>query len=505
MQRNASRVALVLLAVAAIYWPDIAALGRYWAGQDANAQTGVLIALLSGCLLYRARRRFGEVPADPAPWACLPLIACAAVSLIGWRAGILTLQLLFLPLILWLSLLAVLGRDVARLTAFPIAFLYFALPGWGLLGPALQRLTAWAVGVIGPVIGLPLTMSGMTVTLPAGMSFIVTPACSGVDFLTVGLAIAALYGELEQATMRRRARLMGGMLLVAIVGNWLRVILIIEIGYHSHMQSALATRDHRALGWVVFACALLLFVWMAGRKGAGASSTAGAAEPHDHAVPQGSAYRAHEVWLRYGMVAAGLLSLPGLVYVSSLLTRPHVSAEALQLPAARAPWHGSAEPADALWQPMFVGAHATRRGRYERADGRVVEVVAVGFAQQIQGAQILNERNSLLGHNGLTIESVSLIEDPGAAHGEVIATDPQGGRSIIWSVIDIGGRLFGEPLASQLWYGVRSLIGTPYSALFALRTRCESSCDAARVVLGDFLRENGSALFASLPDAGHGG
>lgn len=500
MPRNAIRVGSVLLLVAALYWPDTVALGRHWLEQDVNAQAGALIALLSGFLLLRVRGRFEQIPMRPVPWACLPLIAGAVASLICWRAGILTLQLLFLPLILWLAVLAVLGPKAARLAAFPIGFLYFALPGWGLLAPALQRLTASAIGVIGPVVGLPVSMLGTTASLPGGIRFSIERACSGVDFLTVGLAIAALHGELEHARLRRRLSLIGGMLLLAIVSNWLRVILIIEIGYHSQMRSALATRDHLAFGWVIFACALLLFVWLAGRGAGTAPDAPVVGEPHRDAVVRPSAPRGSAAW-RYVMVVTALLAVPALVYGRLLATESRTGATTFELPSGRTPWHGPAAAADTLWQPQFVGAHAKLRARYQSADGRAVEVVAIGFPKQRQGAQILNERNSLLGNHGLAIEAVSLVEGSGMPHGEVIVVDPKGRRSLIWSVIDIGGRLFGEPLSSQLWYGARSLIGTPYSALFALRTPCESSCDAARAVLADFLRANGSALFASLPDS----
>lgn len=91
------------------------------------------------------------------------------------------------------------------------------------------------------------------------------------------------------------------------------------------------------------------------------------------------------------------------------------------------------------------------------------------------------------------------MEGAGFPHGEVVVVDSRGRRSLIWSIIDIGGHLFGEPLASQLWYGARSLIGTPYSELFALRAQCNGSCDGARTALTDFLHANGAALFASLP------
>lgn len=502
--RNVIRVALLLLAVAALFWPDTWALGRYWVDRDINAQTGILIALLSGFLLFRARGQLERIPTTgPVCLAGLPLMVCAAASLICWRAGILTLQLIFVPAILWLALLSVFGMATARVAAFAIGFLYFALPGWGLLGPTLQRLTAWAVGVLGPVIGLPVTMAGTTIFLPAGISFAVEPNCSGVDFLAAGLAIAALHGELERASLRRRVRLLGAMILVAIVSNWVRVLLIVDIGYRSRMYSALATRDHLALGWVVFACALLMFIWVAGRTGAAVPDAVGVGNSHDEAVATPVAQRGHVPWRRYGVVATAVLAVPVLVYASLLAadTRTRAVDAAFELPPGRAPWIGPTGSKDSVWQPRFAGAQVKRQARYQGAEGRAVEVVAIGFARQARGAQILDEGNSLLGNGGLETERVTLVHDAGIPHGEVIAIDPGGGRSVIWSVIDIGGRLFGEPVASQLWYGARSLTGTPYSALFALRAECGSSCDPARAALADFLRANGSALFASLPAA----
>jgi len=52
-----------------------------------------------------------------------------------------------------------------------------------------------------------------------------------------------------------------------------------------------------------------------------------------------------------------------------------------------------------------------------------------------------------------------------------VVADEQGRRSLVWSVYDIGGREFVTPLLSQLWYGVRSLAGAPYSVLFASERR----------------------------------
>lgn len=498
MPRNATKVGLLLLLLAALYWPDTVGLARFWLHEDLNSQAGILIACLSAFLLFRARGRFEQVAIGPAPWACLPLIACAAASLICWRAGILTLQLFFLPPILWLALLCVFGWQAARVAAFAIAFLYFAVPGWDALRPALQQLTAHAMAVIGPLVGLPVIIRGMTVSMPGGVTFTIERACSGADFLAVGLAVAALHGELEQAGPRRRAGLVGAMALLAILSNWLRVLLILAIGYLTHMRSALATRGHVAFGWVVFACALLVFVWAAGRWGVSEVDPSAEGAPRAGAGARTSAQRGRVAW-RYGMAATALLAVPALVYISLLATAAHAAPAVLELPPGSTPWRGFAGFADPLWQPTFVGAHVERRALYESADGHAVEVVAIGFAQQTQGAQLLNGGNSLLGEHGLSMEKVRLARDGGVPHSEIIAVDSRGRRALVWSVIDIGGHLFGEPLLSQLWYGAHSVVARPYSALFALKTPCNASCDAAHTVLSGFLRANGAALFASLP------
>ena len=58
MSRNVVKVGLVLLLVAALYWPDTVALLRYWLHQDVKARGGILITILSGFLLFHARGRF---------------------------------------------------------------------------------------------------------------------------------------------------------------------------------------------------------------------------------------------------------------------------------------------------------------------------------------------------------------------------------------------------------------------------------------------------------------
>jgi hypothetical protein len=114
---------------------------------------------------------------------------------------------------------------------------------------------------------------------------------------------------------------------------------------------------------------------------------------------------------------------------------------------------------------------------------------------QGQGRELVNEENALFGAsvklNTVVEDKVTLGQE---SYIESVVADEEGRRSLVWSVYDIGGREFVTPLLSQLWYGVRSLGGPPYSILFAFRTPCTSSCDTARDALQSFVRSMGTLL-----------
>jgi EpsI family protein len=480
---------------AAVYWPCTGALWAYWTDPSLDMQYGVLVLLLSLWLVFRARQALAEVPLRPSPWAFPAVIALSAGSLIFWRAGIQSLQLLLLPALVLSALLAALGPRAARVMVLPIGYLYFAMPGWGYLAPALQDLTARAVGVLLPLSGIPAHVTGQLVGLPGGGAFEITTACSGINFLVVGLAVAALIGELEGGSLRRRAALLLTMGVLAIAGNWARAALIVAIGYSTDMRHVWATRDHILFGWVIFAAVLLGFVWLAPRIAAPSASLTPTPGPS-------GAWPPRALVRTLASVAAALAVLPAAAYSAAA----RVPADAPPPPASAAPanpgWRRSARVTRGQWQPIFVGPHSEWHLRYEDATAeRAIEVVAIGYSRQEQGRELVNYGNSLVGAGGLTVVGRGVETLDRQAYREWEVTDRLGRHSLIWSVYDIGGRTFVTPLYSQLWYGTHSFGRPPYSALFAFRAGCEPTCEAARGTLVAFLQTLGTDLFASLASA----
>ncbi len=222
---------------------------------------GLFVAFLALILVYGKRDQIAAARIRPLPWACLILIPLCVLASRGADTD--GLQFLVLPPMLLVAVAAAFGFEMARLMLLPVLFLYFSAPELGLvISPPLQALTVKVVAGIGPHIGLPLTTSGNIVSFPNGITFIVTDSCSGANFLIQGLALATLLGELERASAARRIGLWLGMVPVALLGNWLRVFMILGVGYATDMHSTLATTAHVPFGYGIFLAVLALYMWV---------------------------------------------------------------------------------------------------------------------------------------------------------------------------------------------------------------------------------------------------
>jgi EpsI family protein len=445
------------------------------------------VAALALWLLYRARSQIACAPVRSVRGALVLLVPASLAAVIFWRASIEGLQFLMFPALILLAALTAFGVAVTRAIAVPVAFLYFAMPAWNALARPLQSLTLAVVRWVAPAIGLPATISGSWISLPDDMTFDVTLMCSGVGFLVQGLAVAALLGELEQAPWKRRLRLLGAMVLIAIITNWIRVLAIVQLGYSTQMRHVLVTRHHLLFGYMLFVLVLVAFVWLARQRSLpDAPPAASAVCATRSPAPRG-----------YFTALAALAAAPTLIGVLSVAAEDHRAPRELRLPSGRADWRGPLTSVDATWRPLFVGPHGEWRGTYRDLSGRTVEVLAVGYDTQAQDQELVNESNSLVGSGGLTTLTARKVDAGGQTYREEIVADGEGRGSVIWSLYSIGGRPFVTPLLAQLWYGMRALGKPPYSALFAFRAACSPSCSEARGALREFVRVMGPELLAA--------
>jgi len=474
-------LALALL-VALVYWPSPEFYYEQWRDfANITFTHGWLVLALCLALVLRSRREIAAAPLRFRPLALLALCGCILAWLVCYRASLQDLHITIFPAIFWLAVTAAFGWRMGLLLAFPVAFFYFAVPSWSQLGNPLQGLTVFALRGFFWLTGPKVVISGDTLHIPNG-SFVIEEGCSGLHFLIVGLAVAALHGELRRDPWRVRIVQLTLMAILALLANWVRVYTVIEAGYLTDMHSYLVSVSHYWFGWGVFAVALVLFFSLTTLFGPAAPPES-ARDPSVQPVAPGPP-------APLAGLAATVLVLVALPAVSwglrTLLPAPALSAALA--PSARVPWSSAPSDTQSSWRPAFPGADQEQRFAYTNITGDTVEVFRVAYRTQRQGAELVGSGSTLIGR-GLKVRSEEVVDTATGAFRETEVVDRSGARSLIWSRYEIAGRDFVKPLASQLWYGIKAIVSNPPATLIAYRAACAAGgdCEDARRVLREFV------------------
>lgn len=463
--------------VALIYWPSSIGLNALWTNAPAETYThGYLILLISLWLIYRDRKRLAAAPRQPAPLALVPLILLSAAWVWAWRSVLQEPHLMLLPLLLFTAIVAAYGWPLARRLAFPIGYLYFAMPVWSDINIYVQTLSAKVSALLIWITGLPAFVEGDYVHLPAGIIEIAR-SCSGLHEFIVGLALATLYGKVAGEPMRRRLLWIAVMGVLSLVVNWVRIFTVLVAAYFSDMHSSLVAH-HYWLGWWLFAGVFALFLWWAGREPQANDPKQGTRPPRSALSTLGQ----RSAWTVMIATLATLAVLPALAYGMDWAHSSDNPTLAITWPAAPNGWSGPQRVTSGDWHPAFRQPSGESLARYTNASGESIETFTVAYRVQNQNAKLVSFWNHLLGGDtGLKRQSTHTVHTPSGAWQETLATDSTGQRSLIWSRYRVGNRLFVRPRLSQLWYGLRALVlRPPVSSLTALRAACVPDCAAAR-------------------------
>ena len=468
---------LMIAIVTALYWPTALSYSLLWTDFDNRGYThGYLIAAMCLALIYMQRDELTGPMLRPALGAYVALTVLGLGWLLAYRAGIQVAHQLLFPIILWTAIYAVCGRRIGRSCLFAVAFVYFALPFWGIINGALQSLTIAATHLILHLIGLPVRFEGDLVQIPEG-TFAIEGGCSGLHFMVVGLAIAAYYGELHRDTLRHRVLLLALAVALALLTNWIRVSVIITAGHLTNMQSYLVRVSHYGFGWAVFAVAMAVFFLLASRLPAHPAETAAA--PAVTCTDAG-------VWpsgLALVLVLTALVLAPAL---SGLAMRGDAAAVATTPLPVRVPGWSGPLAASSTWRPIFIGADSERFATY-RQGASAVEWYTADYAFQRQGRKLLGYSNSILGKGGFTVLDQGIQADSAQRFVNLQLRDQEGEQSLLWYAYKIGERTLTSGLRAQLWYGVTSLAGPVDSQIVAFRAKCEPDCAAAHQQLRLFV------------------
>ncbi len=487
--------ALTLLAL----WPGVLSLLQQWT-MPYDYNHGLIIGAISAAWLWNRRREVALQEPRPDPVAAFALIPMLLLWFAAYRGIVHVLYQALLPAILWTAILTAAGMRIARITAGPIAFLYFAVPIWDYtVRPILQFVSVAVTEAWLGWVGVPVKIVGDTVTIPEG-TFEVHDSCSGAQYFVVALAFGVLLARIHRLSPRRTATLLPIAAAMAILANWIRVGVVIWSGHVSHMQHYFVRVEHKSLGYAIFAVLLGLLMWVASRLADAAPPAAPiprTSAPGSSASPwpsSASAWPRNFAWTLLAAAGIAVTAIPAVPGATGLLGGA---------PVLAARWNGPLPPAP-VWRPNYVGAAQEQHVAYDGPSGPV-EVYTNLYADQRSGRKLITYGNTLFPDDQWRIaRGVAWWQPLAGAFGAapLTTTGQLGGSRQRWAfaytyVVD--GFQTSNSLLAQLDYGMLSLLHPVGSGVIAVGAPCTPSCAAARDRVQRFWRDEHDALAALIP------
>lgn len=381
--RGPAAVVAVLIAVLVLYAPTVKSMVAIWATSSTFTH-GFLVFPACAWFIWTRRRALAETPPTPF-WPALLVTAAAGLPwVLGELSASLSITQFALVTIMISVVVAVFGLAWARSLAFPLGFLFFAVPFGDAFVPVLMDWTADFTVVALRLSGVPVLREGNDFTIPSGR-WSVVEACSGARYLLAFLVAGTLYAWVMYRSTWRRVAFIAVSLLAPIVANWLRAYMIVMLGHLSDNALAVGV-DHLIYGWIFFGIiTFLLFTAGARWREDGPQEAVGTTSP--------------ERTSRWSMrrLAPALAGAMAVVVVWPVLAaRLGAAGDTRQVvPEAVRPAAGWAVAEQTgPWQPALEGPRALATQSFARAQDRV-DLFAAFYRNQRQGSELVSSQNRL--------------------------------------------------------------------------------------------------------------
>jgi exosortase A len=473
---QAWRTHLIALAIVAalmlvLFHRDAADMVEVWVESSTFNHCALILPIIAW-LVWQRLPQLRQL--TPSAWAPGLLLVAAGASgwLLGEAGGVALARHAGLVLMLQGSVIACLGRSVARGLAFPIFYALFLIPAGQELVEPMQTLTAKICMVLLALVGIPAHIEGIFITIPSGY-FEVAEACSGVQFLIAMIALGALVANVCFRSWRRRFWFMVAAIVIPVVANGIRAWATIYIAHLTTIEFA-AGFDHVMFGWAFFAIVITLLMavgWRFFDRRPGDPWF----DPRDlEARPRG---RSSLTAISAAVIV--LAALP-LTWSSAIASAAGEAPAEIVLPQLQG-WERVPATDGRPWQPHFAGADAIRMGRYRNAQGQEVDLAIAVFARQEEGRELVGYGQGAVGPDSGWAWTAGGDAPPGGRLDRIASF---GTVREVATFYRVGRVVTGRELAVKLETMKTRLFGGPQRAVAVLVSAREAG---ARRAIDDFL------------------
>ena len=485
---------VVTLGLIGLFWSTAEGMVYIWYNFETYTH-GFIILPISLWLIWQKRRHLAAF--TPQPTASLLVIL--VMGLIVWALARLTgvqvvEQAAFVGMII-ASVASLIGLQVARFLAFPLLFLFFAVPmGEDLIPPMMEFTATFTVGAL-KLTGIPVYRDGLWFSLPSG-DWSVVEACSGVRYLIASATLGVMYAYITYHTLWKRLLFIAMSIIVPILANGVRAYIIVMIGHLSNMKYASGV-DHLIYGWVFFGIVMFILFWV------GSFWQEDQAPPEKEIPPRRDV--AGAIGAQTATIVVGTLLFAS---VAVALTQRAENVDAhlvgkFTAPDAIGEWQLTAEGPG--WTMQHQPTDHVLEATYRRGDQAVDLFVAL-FPQQTQGAEAISKGNqiseNLVRSVNLGRETVSLGADSVDANRLRAIIPVEGGarEHLVWQWYRVAGHSVTNRYAGKAWEAIARIYpGRADGAWIAVATPAgELDVTEAGKRLADFTAALGPEIAAEI-------
>lgn len=468
-----------------------------WRSSDTYAH-GFLVVPIAGWLVWRRRAELVAAYAGPF-WPGMLLVAVSGfVWMVGRLAGAQVIEQFALVATIQSVALAVLGRRIFRVLAFPLFFLAFAVPFGEAFVPQLIDWTADFTVAALKLTGVPVYRESNHFVVPTGR-WSVVEACSGIRYLIASLMAGALYAYVMYRSLWRRVAFVVAAATVPIIANWLRAYLIVMIGHLSGNELAVGV-DHLIYGWIFFGIVLGAMFWAGARFRDEPADALGAAGGHRQTDDRALRSQASVVVGALAAVAIVAAWIPAAAVLGSAGDdRPRVLA-----PLGGANGWTVAPSSAVAWRPRFQGQRDSLHQTFVRGDERVTVHIDY-YARQVDGAELINSQNVLVAERDPTWRVTARGETvlDGAVTARTATVESAHTRLVVawWYWID-GRTTLSDAVAKMLLAQAKLTLRADDSAAIFLVTESGTGADGT-TILRRFAADMNPSIERALGHARH--
>ncbi|NOT68509.1 MAG: exosortase A [Methylophilaceae bacterium] len=480
---GAATIAIILV----LYQQTALSMVAIWERSETFAH-GFIIFPISAYLVWAKRKELVEI----SPYPDLRGLLVLAIFGLGWllaEAGKVSVVSQYcLIAMIPAAVLTLLGAKVARNIAFPLGFLFFAVPAGEFLIPHMMEFTADFVVAALQLTGIPVFREGTFFTIPSGQ-WSVVEGCSGLRYLIASFTLGTLYAYLTYRSTKRRLIFSALALIVPVIANGLRAYMIVMIAHLSDMKLALGV-DHLIYGWVFFGIVMTLLFWI------------GAFWREDHEEPPIDSVKLTidniNIPTNRAFLLASVMTIivaaiwP--VYTSYLDSRPvKTTGLLISLPNVINGWVKQNEPLSD-WQPHYIAPDAYEIQTYQKNGARVSVYLGYYRTQRLAATLItsqnymIEQKHPVWSNVGEELRNISLSGDSESIRQTLLRSPNQ--RLLVWSWNSLAGRYTVNPYLAKLLLAKARLFGQrDDGAVIIIDTTYEETPESAAKTLKVFIQD----------------